>query len=239
MTPLRRARSLERRLPLLVVGLLAAGIVGIVGFSYSEMRREALQSARTRLSDLARMIADQQFAPNARARVGLTRQAAEDPAVAGYLQSPGTRTAAAASRALQRAIPPVSPLLSVEVWDADGRPLLPPAGSGSRLNSAQTRALVGMVSVAAAAAAGPLMVVADTPQYTIVGAVVAGDRVRGYVVQRVRVSGSPRQQVSELLGSGGSLYVGNAAGDVWTDMTSKTPPPPVRVGSDTAVIEYE
>ena len=239
MTPLRRARSLERRLPLLVVGLLAAGIVGIVGFSYSEMRREALQSARARLSDLARMIADQQLAQNARTRVSLTRQAAEDPMVAVYLQSPGTRTAAAATRALQRAIPPFSPLLSVEVWDAGGRRLLPPADAGSRLDSSQTRALMGLVSVAAPAAAGPLMVVADTPQYTVVGAVVAGDRVRGYVVQRVRVSGSSRQQVRQLLGSGGSLYVGNAAGDVWTDLTSTTPAPPVRVGSDTIVIEYE
>src|SRR2546427_5671364 len=98
---------------------------------------------------------------------------------------------------------------------------------------------MGLVSVAAPAAAGLLMVVADTPQYTIVGAVVAGERVRGYVVQRVRVSGSSREQVSQLLGSGGSLYVGNAAGDVWTDLTSTTPAPPVRVGSDTIVIEYE
>ncbi|OLC95533.1 MAG: hypothetical protein AUJ00_06275 [Gemmatimonadetes bacterium 13_1_40CM_3_70_6] len=87
-----------------MVGLLAAGIVGIVGFSYSEMHREALQSARARLSDLARMIADQQLAQNARTRVSLTRQAAEDPMVAVYLQSPGTRTAAAATPALQRAI---------------------------------------------------------------------------------------------------------------------------------------
>ena len=236
---MRVAQSAERRLPLLVVGLLAAGIIGIAGFSYREMRREALQSAQARLSDLSRMIADQQFSANARARIALTRQAAGDPAVAAFLQSPTTRTAAAASRALERAIPSVSPLLSVEVWDTGGRTLLPPAGSGSRLNSSQTRALMGLASVAAPATAGPLMVVADTPQYPIVGAVVAGDRVRGYVVQRVRVSGSSRQQVRQLLGSGGSLYVGNAAGDVWSDLTSTAPAPPVRVGLDTTVIEYE
>src|SRR2546430_11641611 len=135
---MRVAQSAERRLPLLVVGLLAAGIIGIAGFSYREMRREALQSAQARLSDLSRMIADQQFSANARARIALTRQAAGDPAVAAFLQSPTTRTAAAASRALERAIPSVSPLLSVEVWDTGGRTLLPPAGCGSRPHSSYT-----------------------------------------------------------------------------------------------------
>src|SRR5256885_8922479 len=150
---MRVAQSAERRLPLLVVGLLAAGIIGIAGFSYREMRREALQSAQARLSDLSRMIADQQFSANARARIALTRQAAGDPAVAAFLQSPTTRTAAAASRALERAIPSVSPLLAVEVWDTGGRTLLPPAGSRSPPHFAPTPTPLGVAAGAAPASA--------------------------------------------------------------------------------------
>src|SRR5437773_1589638 len=81
---------------------------------------------------------------------------------------------AAATRATAPAVPSLSRLRSVEVWVTRGRTLLAPAGSGSRLDSSQARAVRALASVPARPTAGPLRVVPDTPQYPIVGAVVAG-----------------------------------------------------------------
>src|SRR5205807_2271505 len=65
-------------------------------------------------------------------------------------------------------------------------------------------------------------------------------RRAGYVVnwRRVQASRDATRRLTELIGSDAALLVGNATGDVWTDLSARVRGPPVDVRDRPGVIEY-
>ena len=66
----------------------------------------------------------------------------------------------------------------------------------------------------------------------------------GLVVQRRRVGNTAQttKLLTELIGSGATLFIGNARGDVWTNLAAVTPPPPVDAAAIKGlrgVVQYE
>src|SRR2546425_3975492 len=219
--PSRRA-SLERELPLFVGGLLALVVLALAAASYAEVSRAARRAAVERLERVSRDIATLS-APSFQTRVTETRTAAGTPAVSAFLQSGGRRERVAALAALQKTLTPATTApAGVELLDGSRRRVL---------WAGDSTLLVAAAAASDSAAIGSLRVLNDTTLYYDVQTPVPGSPAPGRVVVRRRVSSSPqtRRTFSQLIGSHATVLLGNAAGDVWTDLVRTVPGPPSQV----------
>jgi signal transduction histidine kinase len=131
-------------------------------------------------------------------------------------------------------------VVAVELWGVDRRRLLAVGDTGQWSTPAAAE-FVDELAAADSGAAGRFHVVRDTIVYPVGAPIRAGGKTRGYVVQWRRIASSPqsREQVSRLIGSEGHLLVGNAANDVWTDLSRPVAAPPVDVARATGILRYE
>ncbi|GLC28580.1 sensor histidine kinase [Roseisolibacter agri] len=116
-----RAASLERRLPLLITGVLAAGLAVLLGATYETLTHREIESMRERLRNGAREIASNTGTAMV-LRGAEVREVARQPALAALLaEGPTPAREAAAHEALAELLTPRDSLLPVELWDARGR----------------------------------------------------------------------------------------------------------------------
>ncbi|HEY3746581.1 MAG TPA: PAS domain S-box protein [Gemmatimonadaceae bacterium] len=89
-------------------------------------------------------------------------------------------------------------------------------------------------------AIGSLHLVADTPVYIIGSPIRDKDRTIGYLVERGHPAASAQAAgaVSDLIGNGAKVYLGNAVGDVWTDFWLRTSGPSPDTRKMDRVFEY-
>jgi signal transduction histidine kinase len=88
---------------------------------------------------------------------------------------------------------------------------------------------------------GNICRVGNSLYYPVVSTVKDNNNILGYLVRWRKIAANPRsiQQFASLLGTGAALYIGNADGSLWTDMTkqvSKTLPPDI--GKSNGSVEY-
>ena len=225
--------SITQRLPLLIAILLLGVIIACTFASYRGVKQSALEVGRGRLLHLT-----QQFASMlAQSSVKLndkTFAVANDPAVRLFLRSDSPATRTGAIGALKQFSAPQDPnSLQVELWTANRSLVLTfpenLAPEPSDLNSEfEQCASEPFKSV------GAIRTVKDVLAYPSVAAVKddAGEPL-GYLVRWRKLSSSPdgRKQLSDLLGSEATLYLGNSQGDVWTDLVKSASKPPVSLNS--------
>jgi signal transduction histidine kinase len=85
----------------------------------------------------------------------------------------------------------------------------------------------------------PLVRLGDTAAYAVVAPVAGTDGRRAVVIWRYLVSSeTSRAQTAELLGPDATLYLGNAEGDVWTDLATLVLPPPIDPANAASPVEY-
>src|SRR5262249_36598035 len=74
---------------------------------------------------------------------------------------------------------------------------------------------------------GSLRIINDSIAHPAVAAIRSDGAPVGYLVRwrRISATAEARQKFVDLLGTGADLYVGNAQGDVWTDLVSPVPKP--------------
>src|SRR5690606_37795608 len=75
----------------------------------------------------------------------------------------------------------------------------------------------------------------------VVATVRAGEALLGYITDRRTITASPEamRAITELVGEGSRVLVGNAAGDVWTDLRGiPVDAPPAGALATDRVIEY-
>lgn len=225
--------SITQRLPLLIAILLLGVIIACTFASYRGVKQSALEVGRGRLLNLT-----QQFASMlAQSSVKLndkTFAVANDPAVRLFLRSDSPTTRTGAIGALKQFSAPQDPnSLQVELWTANRSLVLTfpenLAPEPSDLNSEFKQcASEPFKSV------GAIRTVKDVLAYPSVAAVKddAGKPL-GYLVRWRKLASSPdgRKQLTDLLGSEATLYLGNSQGDVWTDLVKSASKPPVSLNS--------
>jgi PAS domain S-box-containing protein len=215
--------SIERKLPLFVSGLLLAVVLGLLTIGYGEVRRaarliasERLQRATAAWAVLFQRAGEQQ-------RTATTALAA-DSGVITFLASGGRRGREQALAAMHRIAQDTSPNVAAELWDARGQLLLRsgrPTLAGEALEPAAPDSAV----------IGPL-IQRDTVLYY---QVAAGLRHQGQVIGRVQqvrrlnLTAQARSTLTGLAGGDVEVFLGNAAGDPWTDFTREIPAPPAAV----------
>jgi len=235
-----RGLSIELKLPLLIASLLVLAIGGFSAAAYTEVRHSTLVAAGERLERVTRELADilRAGAPQRAAEV---RQAAADPALRAYLRHPTAPARPAGLDALRQLTARDTLNAAVELWNAAGARVLNVGRPAPALDAAAARTLRESASGPAGTAIGPLRTAEDSLFFPVIGAIADGGRTAGYIVNWRRVLSSPQTtaQLTGLIGPDVAFFIGNVAGDIWTDLSARAEGPPVDVTKREGVIEYE
>src|ERR1041384_1394130 len=222
--------SFKYSLPLLIGTLLALILVACYWASYRSVKASAFDVGRERLQNLTQQLSAllQQSANTISTK---TAAVANEPAMRAFVKSPATESRAEVEKLLKQFLAPEDQnSLRVELWSTDRLLLVSPASD--------TTPLGDLTADFKHCAAEPFRTVGnirplhDTIGFPAVAAVKGDDgKVAGYLVRwrKLSASADTRQQMTKLLGTNATLYLGNQANDVWTDFASIAPKPPLDV----------
>jgi signal transduction histidine kinase len=228
MTLASRASSLRWRLPALILALLAS-IGGAFAWTADREMRHALRvAADDRVHNAAYQLSDL-LAQSAAARVAETRRLAADAAVRRFVATGDNPDAALL---VLRAAGQRSPQSKIA---------LRARGDGAATRVASDNVILerspGPVDPAGAVpaeGAGPLELAGGRILYRTTATIVrsadeTGDGTGVLSIERLLTSSSSSGVglIERLIGSGAVLKLGNAAGDVWTDLVKPVAGPPV------------
>jgi signal transduction histidine kinase len=215
--------SLRFRLPLLISALVAIVLAVFLWAVEQTLNDTLVHSASSR----AQTAADQFGSLMSQGAVRLiadARRAARVQEVRALLLDP-TRDPAAARRIL-------SPLTSanqppVELWDSATRVLeVAPErpGVGPRLTTPPGREGIGVFNAVDGRVVYQVIAdVFDAPSDTPTGS--GGPRLGAIVVQRSLTNAQASDTINRLMGGNAAVGMGNAGGDVWTDLSKIVPAP--------------
>lgn len=227
MTLGARSSSLRWRLPALILALLASIGGAFAWTAHREMRHALRLAADDRVHNAAYQLADL-LAQSASARVAETRRLAADAAVHRFVVTGDNPDAAMlALRAAGQRSP------QAKIWlRARG------AGAATRVTSdnvvlERSPEPVDHAETAPADGVGPLQLAGDRVLYRTTAPIVrskdeTGDGTGSLSIERLLTSSSSTGVglIERLIGSGAVLKLGNAAGDVWTDLAKPVAGPP-------------
>ena len=230
-----RGRSLQYKLPLLIVSLLLFLLVVAGGAAYEVVRQAAEQSAHERVQNVSRRLGAQLATGVARVLAQL-RAAADAPAVLAGLRPGAPVDEAAIAEALDATMRDGSPAV---LWDRAGRVRLALGPAVVEADAAAGLALA-RASSETSARVGALYVRDDSVFYWTVAPILEGTTVAGYLGVRRRAAGTAQAQRStrELLGPEMQLHLANRDGALWAPIGGVPMAGPAGLAGDTALVEY-
>jgi len=232
--------SFKYRLPLLIGTLLALIIVACNWASYRAVKASALAVGRERLQNLTLQLSSmlQQSANNISTKTAL---AANEPAIRAFVKSPTSESRTDVGKVLQQFLAPQDQnSLRVELWSTDRLLLVLPESQPTPLSD--LNAEFRYSAVEPFRTIGNIRRLNDTIGFPAVAAIKGDDgKVAGYLVRwrKVAASADTRQQMTKLLGTNATLYIGDQADDVWTDLASIIPKPPLDVRTHDDIQTYD
>ena len=232
--------SFKYRLPLLIGTLLALIIVACNWASYRAVKASALAVGRERLQNLTLQLSSmlQQSANNISTKTAL---AANEPAIRAFVKSPTSESRTDVGKVLQQFLAPQDQnSLRVELWSTDRLLLVSPESQATPLSD--LNAEFKHSAVEPFRTIGNIRRLNDTIGFPAVAAIKGDDgKVAGYLVRwrKLAASADTRQQMTKLLGTNATLYIGNQADDVWTDLASIIPKPPLDVRTHDDIQTYD
>jgi len=232
--------SLTVKLPLLIEGLLVLAVVVYSSISYLAVRRSALGVAGNRVGSVTEQLA-LALHQSASQLITATRQAADSGIVTGFLTAPSPRNRAAVAALLHRGPASGSQMTAAQLVDAGGRTVLT-TGDTTVLRAVVAAAaeLIQGLTVRDSGVIGRFMVVRDSVIYASAAPSISRGRLLGYLVVWRHLTATPqaRRTTSQIIGTGAHLYLGNAADNVWSDLSEPVAAPPVSVSGNTGVLHY-
>jgi len=232
--------SFKYRLPLLIGTLLALIIVACSWASYRAVRASAFDVGRERLQNLTQQLSAllQQSANNVSTK---TATVANEPTIRAFVKSPTTATQTEVQKLLQQFVAPQDAnSIRVELWSTDRLLLVSPESEATPLGD-----LTPEFKQSAAEpfrSIGNIRQLKDTIGFPAVAAVKSDDgKVAGYLVRwrKFSASADTRRQMTRLLGTSATLYIGNQANDIWTDLATIVTKPPLEVRTHEDIQTYD
>ncbi len=211
--------SLERKLPVLIFGLLLAVVAAQTWSAYREVRSAAESQALERLRRLGAQLA-------ASARTALTqrgvleRRVASDAAVLAFLLAPAdSARAREARRALQQLTLRADSVTIAELWSGAGSRLLTTAPNLSA-DPGEALALVARMHDDSARF-GRFYRSRDSTFFWSGAPVRQGTTILGYVLERRKLTGDSvaERRTRDLVGSDVRLYFTSERGELWNAIT--------------------
>ena len=212
--------SLERRLPLLMTGLLAGGMAMLLVITYGTLEQRAGATVSDRLAHAARELASTSELAIAQRSVEL-RAVAQAPAVRAALgPAPSAATDSSARAALASLLTPRDSLVPVELWDRQGRLV---TYAGPRLDEG-VRPPVPTLPAVMEERGDPITLSPleragrHTRFWTLVPVRDDRNALLGFLAQPRLVIGrrDVTRSIRELTGEQVTLYSHNRDGTVWT-----------------------
>lgn len=232
--------SLKYRLPLLIGTLLAGVIIACNWASYRAVKASALDVGRERLQNLTQQLSTllQQSANNILTKTGTV---ANETAIRAFLKSPETAQQADVKKLLQQfTAPQDANSIRVELWNAERNLVLVwPDGDKTALGDLTND--FKQASAEPFKTIGPIRPLKDTVGFPAIAAVKSDDgKVAGYLVRwrKLTAAADTRQQLTKLLGTSATLYLGNHKDDVWTDFVNIVAKPAVDVRAKEDIFTY-
>jgi len=219
--PRRGGLSLERKLPLLITGLLVAIMAAGVFSAHAEVKHSAVAAATDRLELVSQQLSSI-VAPSIPLRLARIGRAAGDPAVSAVFASPSDAARGDASAVLAGLRTAGQAELPVVLWTAGREVLLqagtPPVPDGA-FDAAHLPDSTGV---------GRLFSVGSGAYFWLEAPVRRNGATVGYVGE-LRSVGGPNtgKQLGALIGNHISLFLANSAGGTWVAVDgTRTPAPP-------------
>lgn len=232
--------SFKYRLPLLIGTLLALILVACNWASYRAVKASAFDVGRERLQNLTQQLSGllQQSANTISTK---TASVANESAIRTFVKSPTTESRAEVNKLLQQFLAPQDQnSLRVELWSTDGLLLVSPESDPTPLSD--LTADFKRCGTEPFRTIGNIRPLHDTVGFPAVAAVKGDDgKVAGYLVRwrKLSASADTRRQMTRLLGTNATLYLGNQTNDTWTDLASILPKPPLDVRAHEDIQTYD
>lgn len=228
----RKILPIGLRFAALISGLLFVTVVLFGGAAYWEMRRSALRAAGDRLQavtwETARMLDG-----SAAALRGQLAALAKRSLIQQAFRSPEGDSAQALLASGGR---PGGASLGLHLLDPMGAVI---GVAGQKVPALTNRERTELIALTgdSVAATGEIRLVADSTAYPTVVRVSEGQETLGYLVQwrRLVTSETGRRRLTSLIGSSARLSIGNARGDLWSDLATRVAAPPTNVRSDLVI----
>jgi signal transduction histidine kinase/CheY-like chemotaxis protein len=208
---MRDWQNIGRKLPLLTTVLLLIAVTIISSTAYREMKRTVVTAESDHLLSVSRQLAGVFAESETRLRREGTPLSHDSLLRAALVTADPTTKRAALEHIEQRAH--TGSVFAIELWDAHGTRVL---ASNAIANDAP--------SLPRSASAVAPLIVRDDTVLTDVRVPVLGEThdTLGFVRELSRVSSSQSKQLlGGLIGGRAVLLVGNATGDVWTDLDKR------------------
>jgi len=232
--------SFKYRLPILIGTLLGTVIIACTWASYRAVKTSALDAGRERLQNLTQQLSTllQQSAANILTK---TASVANEPAIRKFVKSPEASSSADVQNLLQQFTAPQDVnSLRVELWNAQGSLLFVAPASDTRPFGDLTTEFKQTASEPFKTV-GVLRQLKDAIGFAAVAAIKSEDgKVAGYLVRWRKLSASTdtRQQMTRLLGTSATLYLGNHDNETWTDLANFVAKPAVDVRAKEDILAY-
>jgi signal transduction histidine kinase len=233
--------SLKYRLPILIGTLLAAIILACSWASYRAVKASALDVGRERLQNLTQQLSTllQQSAGNILMK---TASVANEPSMRAFVNSPETSARGDVQKLLQQFTAPQDPnSIRVELWNAQGALLMVLPEADTTPFSDLTNEFK-QVSVEPFKTVGTIRQLKDAIGFPAIAAIKSEDgKIAGYLVRwrKLAASADTRQQMTRLLGTSATLYLGNQDNDTWTDLANIVAKPAVDVRAKADIFAYD
>ena len=201
-------------------GLLLATIVVLAVAAYMEVRRTAARTATERVVNVTTQFRDmfQQSAVQLRT---LAAASARNPAFIEFARSRNERTRAAALAALVYTGPQAEAVIGAQLRDSTGAVILSNVPPAFHLDTASTADVIPRTEPGDSALLGhfrSLPNVQDTLAYPSAAKVPGVGGLYLVRWRRLGVSRRNREQITQLIGSHASIFLGNTNAPGWTDL---------------------
>ena len=223
-----RSLPLERKLPLLNLGLFALVLAASLSASYYEIKHSAEVSAGERLSGLSKVLGSM-VEQQVNARLALMRRIAHDSGVQNSLRTPDHAPSAGVQKMLSALVAtPADSATPPQLWRPDGKPI----GSLKLDIPADVQHLRDQVRQQESSDSGRVGRLFATGGHASLWMAVpvrqADGQLLGFVAQERRINGNPRtlQPLRDLMGSDIDFYFRNADDDTWVLLTGASVAPP-------------
>ena len=217
-------QPMRRRLPLLIIALLGVAIGTFSALAYRQLASALIVAAGDRLTTVSARIAGALAESETRMRTDARRPGA-DSAFVAFLAARDERSTQRARDALDRYRASSNKIVTAELWNRRGELLLSSARADYRPDSIGAPVREGFPS---SAVLGPFVTRGDTiyteARLPVVG---SGGDTLAFVRQLARVAdGASGALVRSLIGSDARVLIGNADGELWSDLSRRMPAPP-------------
>ena len=224
--------SITRRLPLLISALVVVVVLAFSWAAYRVVERALAIAAMERTANASQRLATM-LEESARRQRNDLRRLATDPRVLSFIARPDAGARAAAQAVLDSVRKATSSMIGIEIrrrGDAvlaqSGRtlPPLPPPADARSADAAGSGAWTG-----------PFIIDRDSIAFSAGAPILSGADTLGRIVQLRRVSsGQSAQAISDLIGAQATLSIGNASGDIWTNLAERVDGPALVTGKGAA-----